>query len=408
MIDRPYFWAKGLIIIIVIIFLQFFSYTGISEDSKVMAAAIFGCGMLMFSLSLTIILFKRELTLCGLDHLVILFIFSIFFSFFSAYFYWSQPIGTSFLSYRLFYIYFLYFVLVYFDLSQKEVESIILVIFFATLIIFAIDFVTFPNPIFTMRSEERRNGITVFFDGQGFTFLGAFYFLQKYFKQFKLLHLILFLTGGIFLFFLTQARMMLTGVVFGAILILLLSPLKYRFFYAFLGMVVGILFYFTSGVFKGIKEQNKEQSQFASEDIRVQAYSFFLNDLQGGWPTMVFGNGYPAKGSKLEAITYFGQDKGFFTSDVGLTGLFSFFGIFGEIVWILFFYKAFTMKNAGNFTYVKAYFLMIFVTAFTGYAIFDPGYMPATVVALYLIRCNYKETKVIELVGSFLNKQKSY
>ncbi|HET8830030.1 MAG TPA: hypothetical protein VFM79_11850 [Pelobium sp.] len=394
-----------MIITIIIIFLQFFSYTGISEDSKVLAAAIFGCGMLMLLLSLNTLLFKRELVICGLDQLVILFMVSVFFSFFTAYGYWAQPVATSFLSYRLFYIYFLYFVLVYFELSQKEVESIILVIFFTSLIIFLIDYLTFPDPIFTMRSEERRNGITIFFDGQGFTFLGAFYYLQKYFKQFNLFHLLWFLIGAIFLFFLTQSRMMLVGICFGFVLILLLSQLKHRFTYAALGLIFGVLFYFSSGIFKGIKEQNKEQAQFASEDIRVQAYNFFLNDLQGGWPTMIFGNGYPAKGSKLEAITYYGQDKGFFTSDVGLTGLFSFFGLFGEIVWILFFYKAFTMKNAGNFTYVKAYFLMLFVTAFTGYAIFDPGYMPATVVAIYLIRCNYQETKIIERVSTFLKKQ---
>ncbi len=403
--SRFSFWIKGMIIMIIIIFLQFFSYTGISEDSKALAGAIFLCGLVMLLLSLNAILFKRTLVLNSLDHMVVLFILSIFFSFFTAYIYWGQPIATSFLSYRLFYIYFLYFVLVYFELTQKDVENIVLVIFFTTLIIFAINFITYPDPIFTMRTEERRNGITIFFDGQGFTFLGAFYFLQKYFKRFNLLHLMWFIIGAIFLFFLTQSRMMLAGVCFGFVLILLLSQLKYRFTYAALGLIAGVLFYFASGVFKGIKEQNKEQAQFASEDIRVQAYNFFLNDLQGGWPTMVFGNGYPAKGSKLEAITYYGQDKGFFTSDVGLTGIYSLFGLFGEILWILFFFMAFSMKNAGEFTYVKAYFLMIFVTAFTGYAIFDPGYMPSTIIALYLVRCNYEETKVIERVSKFLQKQ---
>ncbi|MFC5281961.1 hypothetical protein [Pedobacter alpinus] len=403
--SRSYFWVKAMIILIIFIFLQFFSYTGISEDSKVLPTAIFGCGMLMMLLSINTILFKNDFFICGLDKLVILFMAAVFLSFFTAYWYWGQPIGTSLLSYRLFYIYFLYFVLVYFQLTQKEVEQIILIIFFLTLIIFVIGFFTFPNPTFTMRSEERRNGITIFFDGQGFTFLGAFYYLQKYFKTFNLLHLLYYAIGAIFLFFLTQSRMMLVGMGLGSVVILLLSQLRYRYVFAFAGLAMGILVYLTSGVFEGIKEQNAEQAQFAGEDIRVQAYSFFLNDLQGGWPTVIFGNGYPAKGSKLETITYYGQDKGFFTSDVGLTGLFSFFGIFGEIIWILFFYKAFSMVNTQNFTHVKAYFLMIFITAFTGYSIFDPGYMPSTVIALYLIRCNYEETKVIERVGDFLRKQ---
>ncbi|WP_442794612.1 hypothetical protein [Pelobium manganitolerans] len=405
MIGKSDFLAKGVIFIIIVIFLQFFSYTGISDDSKVLAAAIFGCGMLMMAMSIFTILFKSGYVFYPLDQMVFIFMAVVICSFFTAYIYWGQPLATSLLSYRLFYIYFLYFLLIFFDLSQKQVESLIQFIFFLTLIIFAIGYVTFPNPIFTMRSEERRNGITIFFDGQGFTFLGAFYYLQKYFKDFKLYHLILFAVGGAFLFFLTQARMMLAGVCLGAMLILLLSQLRYRYAYAIAGVCFAAIFYLTSGVFKGIKEQNAEQSEFASEDIRVQAYNFYLNDLQGGLPTLIFGNGYPAKGSKLETITYYGQDRGFYTSDIGLTGLFSFFGILGAGIWVMFFYRAFSMQNATNFNYVKAYFLMLFITAFTGYAIFDPGYMPSTVLALYLIRCNYKETMLVNRVGSFLRKQ---
>ena len=188
MIGKSDFLAKGVIFIIIVIFLQFFSYTGISDDSKVLAAAIFGCGMLMMAMSIFTILFKSGYVFYPLDQMVFIFMAVVICSFFTAYIYWGQPLATSLLSYRLFYIYFLYFLLIFFDLSQKQVESLIQFIFFLTLIIFAIGYVTFPNPIFTMRSEERRNGITIFFDGQGFTFLGAFYYLQKYFKDFKLYH----------------------------------------------------------------------------------------------------------------------------------------------------------------------------------------------------------------------------
>ena len=392
MLSRSYFFVESMIILIIIIFLQLFSYTGINESSKVLPAAILGCGILMFLIAIGTILFKPGLILYSLDKLVILFIVSIFLSFLTAYGYWEQPFKSSFLSYRLFYIYFLYFVLVGFKMSSKEVETIIVVLFFLSLVIFLIDYFTFPDPIFSLRSEERRNGITIFFYGQGFTFLGAFYYLQKFFKQFNLFHLMWFLIGAIFLFFLTQSRMILIGLSLGFVLILLLSSLRYRFVYAVVIIAAGIVFYLASDVFKGIKEQNAEQAKFYSEDIRVQAYDFFWNDLQGGWSTIVFGNGVAAKGSDLEAITDYGIALGFYTSDVGLTGIMSFFGLFGMFIWILFFYKAFSMNLAQRFTYIKAFFLTIFVTAFTGYSIFDPGFMPATVVALYLIRLNNMET----------------
>lgn len=384
---RSNLFVEGVVILTIIIFLQLFSYIGIPENAVALSVAIFGLGMLMLFISFTTVLFKKGLELYGIDQLVIAFIAVIFISFLTAYAYWEQPITSSLLSYRQFYIFFMYFVLVGFEVSQKAIERILVILFFLSLIVFVIDYITFPDAIFSLRSEERRDGITVFFYGQGFTFLGAFYYIEKFFTKRKPIHLIWFLIGAVFLFFLTQSRMILLGLGLGFILVLFLSKLRYKFLLATAVVSTGIIVYLFSGVFKGIKEQNAEQAKFYTEDIRVQALEFFWNDLQGGWPTLVFGNGYPAKDSKLEAITDYGQDMGYYTADVGLIGILSFFGIIGLIIWVFFFYKAFSMKDNQELIYVKAYFLSVSITAITGYSIFDPGYMPATVLALYLIRC---------------------
>lgn len=391
-LTKSNFLVEGAILLTIIIFLQLFSYTGIPENSLALAAGIFGLGMLMLLISFATILFKNGLQLNGIDRLVILFIAAIFISFFTAYAYWEQPVSSSLLSYRSFYIFFLYFVLVGFKISQKASVRIVIILFFLSLIIFSIDYVTFPEALFSLRSEERRDGFTIFFYGQGFTFLGAFYYLDKFLKKRNLFHLIWFLIGGMFLFFLTQSRMILLGLGLGSILILFLSNLRYKFLLAGVLVSSGILVYLSSGIFDGIQEQNAEQAKFYSEDIRVMAHEFFWNDLQGGWPTYVFGNGSPASGSKLEAITVYGQEVGFYTSDVGLTGIFSYFGFLGLIIWVLFFYKVFSVRDDNELGYVKAYFLSVLATAATGYSIFDPGYMPATVMGLYLIRCTINKT----------------
>ncbi len=382
------FVFEGLILLVIIIFLQFFSFTIIPDDSTFLSTTIFGLGLMMLLITLTTILFKNGLTLYSLDQFLIFFLFSIFLSILTAYAFWDQPFIASILSYRLFYIYFLYFVLVYLEFSRIETERILIVLFSLTLIIFIINYKTFPDSLFSLRSEERRNGITIFFYGQGFTFLGAFYFLNKFFKNFKPIDFSLFLLASVFLFFLTQSRMILAGLILGFFLLLFLSKIKYKIVWSALLLIIAVSVYLATDVFKGIKEENSEQARFYTEDVRVNAQEFFLFNLQGGWPTVLFGNGYPAKGSKLEQITYYGQDNGFYTSDVGLTGIFSFFGILGIIAWLYFFYIAFFTKFDEEFNYVKAYFLSVFVTAVTGYSIFDPGYMPATVMALYLIRCN--------------------
>ena len=39
---------------------------------------------------------------------------------------------------------------------------------------------------------------------------------------------------------------------------------------------------------------------------------------------------------------------------------------------------------------------MLLTTAFTGFAIFDPGCMPATIIVLYLFRCETTTTNMDE------------
>lgn len=322
-----------------------------------------------------------------LDSFVSFFIFSMIISSFMALVYWDQSLMTSFTGYKFFYIYFLYFIFVIFEVSPARVERIIMLFFFTTLVIFFIGYVTFPDPLFSYRSEERRNGITIFFYGHGFTFLGAFYFLGKFFEGKKIIHFVFFVLAAYCLFLLTQSRMNLLALAGGFFLMLLFSDLKKKYLFAVLIIIAGAIFYTTAGVFDGIKEASRDQTQFYKEDIRVLAYNYFLTDFQGGVPTMIFGNGFPVAGSKLEFESIRGNLMGFWTADVGLLGIYSYFGLLGVIAWLLFFYAAFKVKNTPNTIYLKAYFFALLTSAFFGYSIFDPGYMPATIMALYMLRC---------------------
>ena len=301
--------------------------------------------------------------------------------------YWDQPFAITMKGSVAYYIYPLYFFLIYLDLSAERIERIIKVLFLITLGIFAIDAVTFPTPLFAWRSEERRDGITIFFYGQGFTFLGAFYYLQQYFKTKNILNAVLFGAAFFCLFFLTQSRMNLLALVLGFFLILFYSDFKRKYLIAVLLIIAAASFYFTSKVFNGIKEESNDQAENVKDDIRVLAHSYFLKDLQGGIPTMIFGNGVPGRISNLSLETARANENGFWTADLGLTGIYSYFGAFGALMWILFFWHVFKANLNERTIYLKAYFLMLSTTAFVAYAIFEPGFMPATILVLYLIRC---------------------
>jgi hypothetical protein len=349
--------------------------------------ATLGAGLFLVVSTIFAVLFKKRITQHPLDKVIFLFVLSMVISSFLANAYWSQSFLSSLRSYVYFYIYFLYFFLVAFNVQVERIKTILLLFFFISLLVFFIDFITFPNPLFSWREEERRNGITIFFFGQGFTFAGAFYFLAKSFNRNKIVYFALFSLCFFCLFFLTQSRMNLLALVLGFFFILVFSDFKKKYFLAMIVLIAGTIFYFSTSIFKGIKETSKEEAKFYKENIRLASEKYFLTELQAGIPTKLFGNGVPSENSYLGLETSKANIMGYWTSDVGLTGIYSYFGILGVIVWLFFFYFAFKATISANSIYVKAYFLMLFTSAFTGFAVFDPGYMPATILMLYLLRC---------------------
>ncbi|RYE14720.1 MAG: hypothetical protein EOP34_05775, partial [Rickettsiales bacterium] len=207
------------------------------------------------------------------------------------------------------------------------------------------------------RDEERRNGMTVFFWGQGFTFLGGFYFLNRFFQGKRVIHLIWFLISFYCLFFLTQSRMNLIALGWGSLFLYLNSDFKRKFLVAFLLAVLAISIYSNTSIFKGIKDENKSEAKYYKDNIRFLSQQYYLVELQRGLPTILFGNGVPGKQSKLGNETENAESIGYYTSDVGLIGIYSYFGVFGAILWCLFFFSVFTMNKLKSYNYIKSYFI---------------------------------------------------
>ena len=380
------FIIDGTIIAIIILFLNFFSLTLIEDTSKINSLGVIGSGTLLVAFTVYSLLFKKGIESKILDKFILFFMLSIIISMVMANLFWDQTFINSFKEYKYFYIYFLYFIPVLFEIEPERLLRILVIFFILTIGIFIIDYITFPDPLFAWQNEERRDGITIFFYGQGFTFLGGFYFLNKYITDKKLIYLLLFGVAGVCLFFLTQSRMNLLALGLGLFLILLTSNFNKKYLIAIGLVALGIIAYTSTDIFSGVKEASQDQTKNYKDDIRVQAQNYFLNEFQGGTPTMIFGNGFPSADSKLGLESLRGNLLGYWTADVGLTGIFSYFGILGVIIWLILFYYVFKIKVSENSIYIKAYFLALLSTAFTGYSIFDPGYMPSTVLALCLLR----------------------
>ncbi len=373
------------VFLVITVFLQLFSLTLLSNKS-IQWQMVLLAGFFLIALSIYGILFTKGVKFYAFDKLVIFYILCMIMSSIMAKVYWNQSFSSSLKSYSFFYIYFLYILLIIFKVSTARIERLIVLFFFISLLVFLVDYITFPNPLFSWRNEERRNGVTIFFYGQGFCFLGAFYFLNKYFQENKIKQILLFSFSSFCLFFLTQSRLILIGLVLGFFLILLSSNFKKKYLVGIFVLIAGSILYTTATVFNGIKDASKDEAQYYKENIRLEAQNYFLTELQGGTPTMIFGNGIPANNSKLGIETDTANTFGYWAADVGLTGIFNYFGLVGVITLLLIFFYVFKLKNTKDSSYLKAYCMVLLSTAFTGFSLFDPGYMPATIFVLYLTR----------------------
>src|SRR5699024_9011618 len=122
--------------------------------------AIFLSSLILAGITIYYLFFKAREELVTLDKLVLIFIISFFLSAFMAKIYWNQSIFTSVKSTFYFYIFFLYFVLHFLELQEERVIFLIKILFFISLVVFVIDYITFPQPLFSYRTGERRGGIT--------------------------------------------------------------------------------------------------------------------------------------------------------------------------------------------------------------------------------------------------------
>ena len=155
--------VDGIFISVIILFLNFFSLTLIEDTSKINSLGVIGSGTLMGLFTLYSLLFKKGIERKTLDNFVLFFMASIIISMFMANLFWEQTFINSFKEYKYFYIYFLYFIPVFLDIEPERLLRILVIFFILTIGIFIIDYITFPEPLFAWRNEERRDGITIFF-----------------------------------------------------------------------------------------------------------------------------------------------------------------------------------------------------------------------------------------------------
>ena len=385
-----------ILFFVTIIILDFFSAKSIPRSLMQPSTTIIFLTILLVNISLLFRTIKPQVS----DSFVLainLMLISIFISMIPAKLYHDQSIFLTIRGSGNFYVFFLYFILFKMDFSQKEVLDLVAFLFFITLIIFIIDYATFPNTYFALRTEERRQAFTFIFKGHGFTLLGTFFFLAAFFRTTKLLYFIFYVLGFSFLNFFTGSRTMLIALLVGTLFILFYYRKTINKYFIYIVPVIvttlAVGIYYLQSYISGLFLLTLEQSKTFHSNIRYHAFKFFTNEFQTNEITKILGNGYPVSGEYSEYM-YRLKQHGLYLSDLGLIGFWTYFGILGVLAWLLIFKKIFFSKTNDQNVFIKAYFFLLLFTVLSGYPIFSPSYMISTVFCLFLFDKNKQENYV--------------
>ena len=384
-------YRKYWLLIYTIINLNFFSYSKFSDSSQfsIFVEIVNFIPVVFYFVHLMLNEAKRK----GYFSLpVSIFVASIISGAISAYIYYDQSLIQSMIASHIFYPFFTYLLLVQLEFKKGDLLLIIKMVFWATLVVFIIDFFTFPDTLFAWRNESReeREALGLFFYGQGFTILGALIYLENYLRTNKFRYLIPFIAAFVFIVFLTGSRTYFFALSISSLFIVVFSIKEISSFnrkiYTILSLcLLGFIgIYYLQDRFLNLFSLTQDQFSNYSGDIRLNCIIYYATEFQNSILTQLFGNGFPNPHSALGAKELFATYNGYFVSDIGIIGLWSYFGVLSVLAWGLIFIRVFNKKYIRQNIAIIAFFIYIFINSFLTYTLFDPGYIIAYIYALYL------------------------
>ena len=86
-------------------------------------------------------------------------------------------------------------------------------------------------------------------------------------------------------------------------------------------------------------------------------------------------------------------NKGFFIADVGVIGVYTLFGIFYVIGWIIIYFRLIKTPSSQQYVYVKYFFLCSISGAIIGGSLYEPTSVISCIFALYIFQKHLDEQK---------------
>jgi hypothetical protein len=329
----------------------------------------------------------------------------------------GQSLSLSLNRYARFYHLLIYFVLLYYSVTLKECEQILLIISTLFCICYIFQNWIYPVNIFLKDVSDLDNTDLTLGDiqsfvisgkarirmmGQGFASLGYFYGFNKSIKKFNVGYIVFTCLCAYTIVLMGFRTMTFLVVVFSVIL----AYRYYKFSLKWVGsilIVLGLLYFFfiNTEIGQNITEEmlarQKGDNNSLTENIRWRALNYFTTDHLKNISEVLFGSGFPAPPSSYYKQIGALQQKGLWLDDIGLIGLGVRIGIVGLFFIILYVWKVVTLKTDKEYYYLSIWFLYYLFASVTTCELYRPtNFLPQTLVlySVYLLTMrNENETR---------------
>ena len=260
------------------------------------------------------------------------------------------------------------------DISERDVINVFFWLSVIAIPVYFVNAATYPNMIFggaVDKGEDLTRGILripmyyldlmVFF-----LFYGINQWLEKRSKKW----IIWALVCMIMIFLSVTRQCILFSAVLGLIFLLKKSSWIKRIL--IIAATATFIFVVLPAIpaYQAMVELSEDQRDSNSEedDIRIQAYEFYLNSYQTNELTRIFGNGLPAMGNSPwgNMVESELDDTGCLYADIGWGGFYWLFGIFSVVALFLLCLFAITRRKSPSnkfLSYWIAYFILYCIAA---------------------------------------------
>lgn len=288
---------------------------------------------------------------------------------------------------RFMYFYLFYFVLHILKLPVSTLEKILFFTGVVYALAFLIQYVAYPRLIFDVRHGVERGTIRIFIPG--LFIMNIAYFIAftrilfnnsfKYIPYILLFYCVYILSG---------TRSIIAGPTVVTIVILIFSnKIKSKALIMLLVMaVLGVTFYMFQDIILNLVTLSREQTAHSTEDIRIRATRFFLDDFFPNKLAYITGNGEGHLSSAFgREIHSYKINYGYYQSDIGIIGEYTKYGaifLAGATIMTL---KGIFTNIGTNFNYIRYFFILLLISAPLGLFFTSPDSIVPICILLYII-----------------------